>query len=723
MNKRTISVIVAVCLILSCVIGGFSVNAANSPATTGASIDIQETGADYGLAKKCEDGNILQCFNWKLSDIKSALPTIAQAGFTSVQTSPLQKHDGNSGWYWLYQPTGFTLGNEIGSQNDLKSLCSEADKYGIKVIVDVVANHLAGSKDGSWAWAIENDMRNSAYFHNQGACNNYDNRNDLIYKNIGMPDLNSENTYVQNKVVTYINTLKSAGVDGIRWDAAKHIGLPSENCQFWPKVTDNGLYNYGEILDAPAGKSSAAVNNALIQEYDDYMCVTDETFSGTITGAIRDKSVAKSKGNWNQRGVAANRIVYWGESHDTYSNGDGWTKNLDQNVIDRAYAILGARADSQAMYLSRPSSKDYNSIYAGNKGSTHFTSKEVAAVNQFHNAMIGTPEVYTSGNGCYVICRGGGAVIVSASGSNVDVTVKNGEGIVPAGTYTDQVSGGSWTVTGSNISGRIGSTGIAVIYSKAFTPAPTEKPTAAPTQPATQKPTVAPTQPATQKPTTAPSTRIMIGDADGDNAITIVDATRIQRNIAGLIILGKNAMIAADADEDGDITILDATAVQRHLADLPTEARNIGKYIGGVAPTTAPQPTAAPTAAPTQRPTQAPTQPATQKPTAAPTQAPTKAPSNVVTLNASATSTGDEAWYAWTWGNSDGRWVKGNGSASAVTFTGLDTNVVFVRSDPGKNIDWNNGSVWNKTDDQVTQYGGTFVTSGWNDSLMEGSWA
>ena len=34
MNKRTISMIVAVCLILSCVIGGFSVNAANSPATT-----------------------------------------------------------------------------------------------------------------------------------------------------------------------------------------------------------------------------------------------------------------------------------------------------------------------------------------------------------------------------------------------------------------------------------------------------------------------------------------------------------------------------------------------------------------------------------------------------------------------------------------------------------------------------------------------------------------
>lgn len=717
MNKKSISIVLALCLMFSCIIcSGFTATAVNTDAAqVSAAADVQSTGVDYGLAKNCEDGNILQCFNWKLSDIKSALPTIAAAGFTSVQTSPLQRHDGNSGWYWLYQPTGFTLGNEIGSLNDLKSLCTEADKYGIKIIVDVVANHLAGSKNGSWAGSIESDMRNSAYFHNQGECTNYDNRSDLIYKNIGMPDLNSENTYVQNKVVTYVNTLKSAGVDGIRWDAAKHIGLPSENCQFWAKVTNNGLYNYGEILDAPAGKSSTAVNNKLIQEYVEYMGVTDETFSGTITGSIRDKIVAKSKGNWNTRGVSANRIVYWGESHDTFSNGDGWTKNLDQNVIDRAYAILGARADSQALYLSRPSSTNYSSIYAGNKGSTHFTSKEVAAVNQFHNAMVGTPEVYTTGSGCYVICRGGGAVIVSASGSNVEVTVKNGDGIVPAGTYTDQVSGSTWTVTGTNISGKIGSTGIAVIYSKSFVPAPTEKPTSAPTQAPTQAPTPAPTQ--APKPTT-PSARIMIGDADMDNAITIVDATRIQRKIAGLTVLSADETIAADADEDGAITILDATAIQRHLVDLSTEAKNIGKYIGGTTPTAAPQPTAAPTAAPTAKPTQAPT----AAPTAAPTQAPTKAPSNVVILNASATSAGNEAWYAWTWGSSDGRWVQGNGDASSVTFTGLDANVIFVRSDPGKSIDWNNGSVWNKTEDLTTQYGSTFVTTGWNDSLMNGSW-
>ena len=34
--------------------------------------------------------------------------------------------------------------SELGTKAELESLCKEAENYGIKVIVDVVANHLAG---------------------------------------------------------------------------------------------------------------------------------------------------------------------------------------------------------------------------------------------------------------------------------------------------------------------------------------------------------------------------------------------------------------------------------------------------------------------------------------------------------------------------------------------------------------------------------------------------
>lgn len=52
---------------------------------------------------------------------------------------------------------------------------------------------------------------------------NYKNRWQITHGDIGMPDLNSENWLVQQKVSNYVQQLKNDGVDGIRWDAAKHV--------------------------------------------------------------------------------------------------------------------------------------------------------------------------------------------------------------------------------------------------------------------------------------------------------------------------------------------------------------------------------------------------------------------------------------------------------------------------------------------------------------------
>ena len=67
----------------------------------------------------------------------------------------------------------------------------------------------------------------------------------------------------------------------------------------------------------------------------------------------------------------------------------------------------------------------------------------------------------------------------------------------------------------------------------------------------------------------------LIGDADSDGIVTIMDATAIQRTLALLPTQAYDPK-AADADEDGTVTIMDATAIQRHLASLPTN-ENIGK--------------------------------------------------------------------------------------------------------------------------------------------------
>ena len=182
------------------------------------------------LADNIQNGTILHCFDWKYNDIKAELPNIAEAGFTSIQTSPAQPQVTSGKWYWLYQPLGFYIGtNDLGTKAELQSLCTEAEKYGINVVVDVVANHFASDHSN-----IQNDLKDSQYWHQESGGIDYVVRSQIHQRSIGMPDINSEHSYVQQSVRKYVDELASIGVDGIRWDAAKHIALPSENCNFWP---------------------------------------------------------------------------------------------------------------------------------------------------------------------------------------------------------------------------------------------------------------------------------------------------------------------------------------------------------------------------------------------------------------------------------------------------------------------------------------------------------
>ena len=67
---------------------------------------------------------------------------------------------------------------------------------------------------------------------------------------------------------------------------------------------------------------------------------------------------------------------------------------------------------------------------------------------------------------------------------------------------------------------------------------------------------------------TVPVTPFAFGDADGDGAVTILDATAIQRHLASLTSKVEIVSTAADIYGDGEVTILDATGIQRALAGL-----------------------------------------------------------------------------------------------------------------------------------------------------------
>lgn len=161
----------------------------------------------------------------------------------------------------------------------LQRLCTEADRYGIHVIVDVVANHLAVDHSN-----IDDSLKPSTYWHNYNGSIHYNNRYEITHGDIS-------------------------------WDAAKHISLPSESCGFWSSVIDNDLYNYGEILDCPVTENETLANS-LMSEYTDYMSVTDSIYSGNVPTCFA---------NWTTvNGIDNDEVVYWAESHDTFSQCLQW---------------------------------------------------------------------------------------------------------------------------------------------------------------------------------------------------------------------------------------------------------------------------------------------------------------------------------------------------------------------------------------------------------------
>ena len=60
----------------------------------------------------------------------------------------------------------------------------------------------------------------------------------------------------------------------------------------------------------------------------------------------------------------------------------------------------------------------------------------------------------------------------------------------------------------------------------------------------------------------------VLGDADGDGKVTVMDATTIQKYKAYLIGADKVHMEAADVDKDGYVSVIDATKIQKYLASL-----------------------------------------------------------------------------------------------------------------------------------------------------------
>ena len=456
--------------------------------------------AKYGLADDIQDGAILHAWCWSFNTIKENMKDIAAAGFTTVQTSPaneckdtysnmkLMGNDEINGtdgcWWWQYQPTDWKIGNyQLGTRDDFKAMCAEADKYGIKVIVDVIPNHTTPDLP-----KVSDNLYNAVggkdnLYHANGfkKITQWGNRYECTTGQMGgLPDVNTENPDFQAYFLKYLNDLIACGADGFRYDTAKHIGVPSDPLDakstrnnFWPVVTgeesakgvtlsDKNVFTYGEVLQG---------DNVPESEYAKYMRMTASSYGETLRGAVTGNSFdVNSISNW--RHASPGRLVTWVESHDTYCNA-GVSSRMTDEQLRLAWAVIAARKDGTPLFYSRPdgsngaSGNRWGNNVLGAKGNNEFKSTEVREVNLFRNAMAGKSEYLRNpGKDSQIlqIDRGTeGTVIINLKEESVNI---NSDTKMKDGTYKDQVSGRTFTVSNGKISGTLDKRKVAVIYNK-----------------------------------------------------------------------------------------------------------------------------------------------------------------------------------------------------------------------------------------------------------------
>ena len=447
---------------------------------------VSAATTDYGLADNVQDGVILHAWNWSYNTIKDNLADIAAAGYTTVQTSPVQQPKDYSSsytdvagqWWKLYQPVSFSIASKswLGTKSELKALCTAADAYGIKIICDIVVNHL-GNGSGNGGLSPQVATYEPTFYNNTGSYlwNSSVAEGDYSVEAVvrasygGRPDINTSSTYVQQRVISLLKECIDCGVDGFRWDMAKHIETSYDGSyasNFWKNVINTAtsyasttkgitLYNYGEILNTPGTGRSFSY-------YTDLMSITDNQTGNKIRQYVAGGDASSAKSNYYYTGQSANKLVLWAESHDTYE--DASSSSVSTANINKTWAIVASRANAASLYFVRP-----GSATMGNVGTTQWKTASVAAVNKFHNAYIGAKE-YLSSSGNVVMneryfeanSAANGCVLVNCSGTTKTVS-SMAVNKMADGTYTDEITGNKFTVSGGKISGKIGSTGIAVL--------------------------------------------------------------------------------------------------------------------------------------------------------------------------------------------------------------------------------------------------------------------
>ncbi len=420
------------------------------------------TDAAEPVAVQGNNEIILHAWSWSFNTIREHLPEIKEAGYTIVQTSPInecyvgdnggRQLFGNGKWYYHYQPTDWTIGNyQLGTRDEFKAMCAEANRLGVRVIVDVLPNHTVIDRRCINARLDSAVGGRENLFHANGLwpIKDYSDRYQCTTGEMGtLPDVNTENPDFQYYYMQYVNDVLACGARGFRYDTAKHIGLPDEprdprspQNDFWDVATGrkpvkglslavprDELFIYGEVLQD---------KNVPEQGYAKYMDLTASNLGWVLRNVLNKHNAhADNLLSWHHS-VDPAHLVTWVESHDTYCN-EHASAGMSDELVRLGWVFLAARQFGTPLFYSRPHGSTRDNYWGDNEigkvGNDEFKHPLVRAVNEFRHANMGKPEhLIFSDDGKQIIVERGtdAAVIINLDESAADValalTIANGK--------------------------------------------------------------------------------------------------------------------------------------------------------------------------------------------------------------------------------------------------------------------------------------------------------
>jgi alpha-amylase len=250
---------------------------------------------------------IFHAFDQHYLDVERFVCDLPSQGFSHVQIAPAQKSNPSEQWWARYQPVDYRVIEGKGSEQDLKKLLDRAHGCGVKVIADVVFNHMANMPEYA---DLNFPGISSGNFHSACGINYGDgNRTTEMYCRLGdLPDLDHTKPVVRDVQKDHIKKLLGLGIDGFRFDAAKHMppDMVKQYIDFIDGESKGKSWNYLEVIED--GDTKAEDYNR-IAAVTDFILYRSMKRAFSFGGDLRTLRVPEA--------IDDPRSVTFGRNHDT----------------------------------------------------------------------------------------------------------------------------------------------------------------------------------------------------------------------------------------------------------------------------------------------------------------------------------------------------------------------------------------------------------------------